>query len=183
MKGWPKLKKVLSVGLLLILLLSACSQASDSASQGQTSTQDSQQSEQMSDNAADKTEDDASNEATSDQQDSDDQTADTEDADSNKDDEDDGKKDQQDKDDDDSQPVDEPIKHFKGYAILAKKLPLQKVTADVVSDHEGARIILFFSKKQQHDAEYKSIYIKHDNRLKIIQLGEEGMIYNAVLDA
>lgn len=61
------------------------------------------------------------------------------------------------------------------YEILTDKIDLSKFTPDVKEDNDYKRIILF--KNEQGKESYKSIYIKKDNRLKIIEFNN-GQIFN-----
>ncbi len=65
---------------------------------------------------------------------------------------------------------------FPEYAKIAETVDLTDHTTQTVTDNEGERILLFIN----HDGEkqYKSIFIKHDKRLKIIKLNGGGQIFN-----
>lgn len=48
----------------------------------------------------------------------------------------------------------------------------------IVTDNQGKRIFLFSDGQNQI---YKTIYIKHDNRLKIIDLQKDNLVYNKII--
>lgn len=72
------------------------------------------------------------------------------------------------------------LKDFQEFDVLAKELDLNAYEGIVESDNKGNRIILF----QDADGkkEFKSIFVKHDNRLKIVQFdNEDDLLYNDVI--
>lgn len=66
------------------------------------------------------------------------------------------------------------------YAILAEKISLDTHKAIVETDNPGNRIILFENDNGVNA--YKSIFVKNDNRLKIINLDDDGLIYNDIVN-
>lgn len=67
------------------------------------------------------------------------------------------------------------LTEIEEYEILKEKIDLNKFTPVVKQDNNYKRIILF--KNEQGKESYKSIYIKKDNRLKIIEFNN-GQIFN-----
>lgn len=63
--------------------------------------------------------------------------------------------------------------------VLAEHIPVDELTAQVEVDNEGKRITLFENESGQKV--YKSIYIKHDNHLKIIDLNGDKLLYEGTL--
>lgn len=63
--------------------------------------------------------------------------------------------------------------------VLAEHIPLDELTAQVEADNEGKRIILFEDKDGKKV--YKSILIKHDNHLKIIDLNGDELLFEGKL--
>lgn len=54
----------------------------------------------------------------------------------------------------------------------------EQYQGSIVTDNQGKRIFLFSDCQKQI---YKTIYIKHDNRLKIIDLQEDDLVYNKII--
>ncbi|HLR23075.1 MAG TPA: hypothetical protein VK100_05045 [Pseudogracilibacillus sp.] len=67
------------------------------------------------------------------------------------------------------------IEEFTEYSILDKKLDMDNLSDEVVKDNDYKRIILL--KDENGQPQYKSIYIKNKNRLKVIDL-HGGLVYN-----
>src|SRR5688500_9300985 len=67
------------------------------------------------------------------------------------------------------------IEEFTEYSILDKKIEMDKLSDEVVKDNDYKRIILL--KDENGQPQYKSIYIKNKNRLKVIDL-HGGLVYN-----
>ncbi|MBO0589340.1 membrane lipoprotein lipid attachment site-containing protein [Sporosarcina sp. E16_8] len=66
------------------------------------------------------------------------------------------------------------------YAVLVEKISLDTHNATVETDNPGTRIILF--ENNNGVKAYKSIFVKNDNRLKIIKLDDDGLIYNDIVN-
>src|SRR5699024_8462809 len=60
------------------------------------------------------------------------------------------------------------IEEYIEYSILDKKLDMDNLSDEVVKDNDYKRIILL--KDENGQPQYKSIYIKNKNRLKVIDL-------------
>ena len=67
------------------------------------------------------------------------------------------------------------IEELTEYSILDKKLDMDNLSDEVVKDNDYKRIILL--KDENGQPQYKSIYIKNKNRLKVIDL-HGGLVYN-----
>lgn len=67
------------------------------------------------------------------------------------------------------------IEEFTEYSILDKKLDMDNLSDEVVKDNHYKRIILL--KDENGQPQYKSIYIKNKDRLKVIDL-HGGLVYN-----
>ncbi|MEK3889377.1 lipoprotein [Bacillus sp. FSL K6-3431] len=74
---------------------------------------------------------------------------------------------------------DKELSSLEEYEVISEKIDLDAYQAVIEKDNNGNRIILF-ADKNGHKV-YKSIYIKRDNRLKIISLDDDGMIYNEMI--
>ncbi|KAB8138142.1 hypothetical protein F9U64_06260 [Gracilibacillus oryzae] len=68
---------------------------------------------------------------------------------------------------------------FQEYHILNQTIDLQNLTQIIVEDNASKRVILF--ETELGEEIYKSIYIKETSRLKIIHLGEKGLIFNETI--
>lgn len=71
------------------------------------------------------------------------------------------------------------LKDFEEYSVLKDELDLETYTGVVETDNKGNRIILF--EDETGAKEFKSIFVKNDNRLKIVQFEDDGLLYNEVL--
>lgn len=76
--------------------------------------------------------------------------------------------------------IPEEIKDFDESITLIKQLDIEQVTADVQTDNQNNRVIILSD--DQHKKRYKSIFVKRQNRLKIIDLVDDVQIFNEVLD-
>ena len=73
------------------------------------------------------------------------------------------------------------LKDFPEYDVLKEELDLEKYEGKVQTDNKGNRVIVFETKDGVK--EYKSIFIKKKNRLKIVEFDDEdNLLYNGVLD-
>lgn len=66
------------------------------------------------------------------------------------------------------------------YAVVAENISLDIHKATIETDNPGNRIILFENNNGVNV--YKSIFVKNDNRLKIIKLEDDGLIYNDIVN-
>lgn len=74
------------------------------------------------------------------------------------------------------------LEDFEEAEVLSKHIELDKVSSKVETDNPNKRVILF---EDDGEKVYKSIFIKNENRLKIIDIkdgDEEGQIYNEKID-
>ncbi|WP_077324893.1 hypothetical protein [Virgibacillus siamensis] len=70
------------------------------------------------------------------------------------------------------------IKMLPEFEVLEEQVNLRSFSAEVVENNQHERIILFKSDSGQ--AQYKSIFVKNTNRLKMIAF-DQGMIFNTIL--
>ena len=68
------------------------------------------------------------------------------------------------------------LEDYEEYQTLSEKIDLTMYQAELETDNRGKRILLFADADGRNI--YKSIYIKHDRHLKIVQLDGEGLLYN-----
>src|SRR5690625_2852308 len=77
------------------------------------------------------------------------------------------------------EPQSEEIANFPEYDVLAEELNMDNLAADVKTDNPNKRVMILTD--NDGEKQYKSIYIKEKQRLKIISLDEEGQIFNKVI--
>ncbi|WP_342514834.1 hypothetical protein MKY34_08940 [Sporosarcina sp. FSL K6-1522] len=65
---------------------------------------------------------------------------------------------------------------YEEYQTLSEKIDLTLYQATLETDNPGKRILLFTDADGRKV--YKSIFIKHDRHLKIIELDGDGLLYN-----
>ena len=68
------------------------------------------------------------------------------------------------------------LEGYEEYDRLVEKIDLAVYQAELTTDNPGKRILLFAD--TIGNKMYKSIYIKRDGHLKIIQLDDEGLLFN-----
>ncbi|WP_445478497.1 hypothetical protein ACULLL_20225 [Lysinibacillus irui] len=68
---------------------------------------------------------------------------------------------------------------FAEFDTIEEHIDLDTFQGVVETDNKGNRIIIF--EDENGSAEYKSIFIKHDNRLKIVKLKDDGLLYNGII--
>lgn len=73
----------------------------------------------------------------------------------------------------------EELTSFLEYETLVDEINIKDLKADVKTDNANKRVIIF--KDESGEKKYKSIYIKKEERLKIISLDDEGQIYNEII--
>lgn len=64
---------------------------------------------------------------------------------------------------------------YEESAVLAQQIPLNELAERVQTDNPGKRIILF--ENSSGEKVYKSIFVKHDQFLKIIDLKSDRLLY------
>lgn len=72
------------------------------------------------------------------------------------------------------------LEAFEEYETIAKEIDLDQYTGSVQTDNQGNRIILFANEQGEND--YKSIFVKHQNHLKIVALTSDQLLFNGVID-
>ena len=71
------------------------------------------------------------------------------------------------------------ISEFKESSVIEDEIDVSDLNANIETDNNNKRVILF---KDGDKAVYKTIFIKNDDRLKIIDIGnDEGQIYNETI--
>lgn len=72
------------------------------------------------------------------------------------------------------------LTNFPEYPILDNIIDLQVYVASIETDNEGTRVIFF--ENPDGNQIYKSVFVKNESYLKVIELGDgEGIIYNEVI--
>lgn len=69
---------------------------------------------------------------------------------------------------------------FEEYEILSDNIDLSAHEAEVETDNSNSRVILF--EDSEGNKTYKSVFVKDEQHLKIIQLDDDGVIYNDYLE-
>lgn len=73
------------------------------------------------------------------------------------------------------------LKDLAEYDMLSQHLDLDHYKGVIKTDNQGNRIILF--ETEDGHKEYKSIFIKHKNRLKIVHFdNEDNLLYNGIIN-
>lgn len=72
------------------------------------------------------------------------------------------------------------LRDLAEYEVLAEELDLEHYEGIIKTDNRGNRVILYQTKDRKK--EYKSIYIKHKDRLKIVDFNnEDRLLYNGII--
>ncbi len=79
----------------------------------------------------------------------------------------------------DSSAANEDQSDYTELPVVLEKIGNDEYEEIVKTDNANKRVILF--EDQNHNKLFKSIYIKHDNRLKVIDLAKDQMIFNEVI--
>lgn len=72
------------------------------------------------------------------------------------------------------------LTEFPEHDVLAEHIDLAVYTSEIETDNQGTRVILF--ENADGHKEFKSVFVKNDNRLKIIKLDDDGLLYNAIIN-
>lgn len=75
--------------------------------------------------------------------------------------------------------ADSDLSGYEEADVLGEHMPVDELTPIVETDNPGKRIILFEDADGQKV--YKSIFIKHDQHVKIIDLKKDGLVYEGRL--
>lgn len=71
------------------------------------------------------------------------------------------------------------IADFEEASTIEEQIDIAGLDVEVKTDNQNNRVILF---KDGDKAVYKTVYVKHDQRLKIIDIiDDEGQIYNEII--
>ncbi|HLR38785.1 MAG TPA: hypothetical protein VK068_00160 [Jeotgalicoccus sp.] len=71
------------------------------------------------------------------------------------------------------------LEKFPEFDTIAEYIELDTYQGLVETDNKGNRIIIF--KDENGNSEYKSIFVKNDNRLKIVKFKDDGLLYNEII--
>src|SRR5699024_1252075 len=70
---------------------------------------------------------------------------------------------------------------FKESEVIEKEIDVSDLNVEIETDNDNNRVILF---KENNKPVYKTVYIKRDQRLKIIDIeNNEGQIYNKIIES
>lgn len=160
------MKKLVMVGALSILL-AGC--AEDEATKESEMPEDDPSTLEQSDvNTPPEDNEVAEDEASEDETDSDDSaTGDDSDSTSTE------------SDSDESNSEDSELAGYEEYATVVEVADVEGMKGIVETDNPGTRVILFEDENGKKTV--KSVFVKNDNRLKIISLNDDGLLYNDIL--
>ncbi|MFC4713649.1 hypothetical protein [Planococcus dechangensis] len=69
---------------------------------------------------------------------------------------------------------------YEEYLLISERIDVSEYKAQVETDNDGTRVLFF------EDATgakvYKSVYVKDTQRLELIHLGKQGVIYDGTLE-
>lgn len=68
---------------------------------------------------------------------------------------------------------------YEEYSTVAEVADIDDLIGIVETDNSGTRVLLF--KDESGKKTIKSVYVKKENRLKVISLDENGLLYNDIL--
>lgn len=71
------------------------------------------------------------------------------------------------------------LKELPEYTVISSHIDLSSYTGTIQTDNKGNRIIIFSNTNGQK--EYKSIFVKRANRLKIITFQDDGLLFNDII--
>ncbi len=70
---------------------------------------------------------------------------------------------------------------FEEFSTIKSYIDVDEYTTEIVEDHSNKRIILFTN--SERETKYKSIYIKHKDIVKLIQLDGNGLLYKGPIES
>jgi len=76
--------------------------------------------------------------------------------------------------------IPEKLTDFEESATLVEQIEIGSLNAEIETDNQNNRVIIFSDESKIK--KYKSIFIKKQNRLKIISLDNDGQIFNEVIE-
>ena len=73
------------------------------------------------------------------------------------------------------------IREFEESEVIEEEVDVSDLNVEIETDNDNNRVILF---KENNKPVYKTVYIKRDQRLKIIDIkNNEGQIYNEIIES
>lgn len=72
------------------------------------------------------------------------------------------------------------LEKYEEYSTVRANAPVDGLTGIVETDNPGTRVILY--EDASGVKKVKSIYVKKENRLKVISLNDDGLLYNDILN-
>ena len=81
--------------------------------------------------------------------------------------------------DETSQPEDNELAGYEEYATILDVAEVEGMKGIVETDNPGTRVILFEDETGKKTV--KSVYVKKENRLKVISLDDDGLLYNGII--
>ena len=80
---------------------------------------------------------------------------------------------------DESDSVDHELAGYEEYTTIADVAEVDGMKGIVETDNPGTRVILFEDENGKKTV--KSVFVKKENRLKVISLDDDGLLYNDIL--
>lgn len=71
------------------------------------------------------------------------------------------------------------LTQYEEYEILQEQLDLEELDVTVEADNSGNRVLIFST--ESGEKKHKSIFVKDTEHLKIVNLGDDGLLYNDVI--
>lgn len=71
------------------------------------------------------------------------------------------------------------LANYEEYSTIAEVADVNGLKGIVESNNPGTRVILF--EDESGNKKVKSVYVKKENRLKVISLDDDGLLYNDLL--
>lgn len=71
------------------------------------------------------------------------------------------------------------LEKYDEFATIAKEIDVDEYTGKVQTNNKGNRIIIFANANGEN--KYKSIFIKRQNRLKIVEFNNDQLLYNDII--
>lgn len=75
---------------------------------------------------------------------------------------------------------DHTLHEYEEYSLISEHIDVSEYEAEVETDNDGTRVLFF--EDEAGEKVYKSVYVKDAQRLELIHLGEQGVLYDGTLE-